>query len=91
MMHQSRSSKIFIAKHPISKGLIELARRGILSQWRKDPSVFFIVGLDKVALVTINGNICIERGFRPSQEQRQRCCEVIKMAKALDIDIGATP
>ncbi|WP_162616821.1 hypothetical protein [Aggregatibacter kilianii] len=78
---QTKKSQKFLDKNPIHAGLFKLEEMGLVKQWAKNPQYFFIVGLDRVALATFNGEIHRCKRF-PSKttEETNRAEELISLA-----------
>lgn len=69
---QTKKSQKYIEKNPIHPALIELSKTGEITQWKKNPHIFFIKELDKVAFSTQNGQIVITRRFPVKTEEEKK-------------------
>lgn len=79
---QTKKSEKFIAKNPIDPRLFELEKQGVLKQWKRNPEYFFVVGLDKVALLTSRGKIGVATRFYPqTKEEIKRCIKILEELK----------
>lgn len=65
----TKNSKKFTDKNPIHKGLVDLSLEGKLSQWERNPHVFFVKGLDKVALSTFDGKVGAMAKYKPKSKE----------------------
>ena len=60
---QTKKSEKFIEKNPVSPGLQYLEQKGLVKSWPKKPEVHFVQGLDKTALITVDGRVGVSRGY----------------------------
>lgn len=89
----TKASDEFIAKNPISPLLLWLRDAGKVSQWAKNPQIFFVKGLHKVALMTLSGKVGINKRYcAKTVEERDICLNLIKEAESNFREIlGSSP
>ena len=68
----TKFSAKYLEKNEIHAALISLEEKGKLSQWKRNPHVFFVVGLEKTALFTKDGKICASARFNVKSEDDLR-------------------
>jgi len=59
----TKKSAKFTEKNPIHPYLLELAEQGKVKQWTRNPHIFFVAELDKVALTTFGEKIGVNSRF----------------------------
>lgn len=65
----TKKSTKFMEKNPIHPKLQEYADKNLLRQWKKNPHIFFVPHLTKVALSTFNGKVGINSRFQPTNKE----------------------
>lgn len=65
----TKYSTEFLEKNDIHKSLISLCEKGKISQWKRNPHLFFVVGLEKTALFTKDGKICLSARFNAKSKE----------------------
>jgi len=80
-VESTKKSAKFTKKNPISNGLLALAEAGKVTQWAKNPHIFFVVGLGKVALTTFDGKAGVNSRYPAKTPAEWAICkELIKEA-----------
>lgn len=70
------TAKEQISKAPVNEGLLIMAERNELQQWKTNPHIFFIPELKKVAIVTYpSGKMGYAGGFWPKTEADKQVLE----------------
>lgn len=78
----TKKSEKFLDKNPVSPILLWLADQGLVKPWARNPYVFFVVGLDKVALITVGDRVGINKKYCAKDEvEKQYCLDLIERAK----------
>lgn len=72
---QTKQSKKFIEKNEISPILFKLQEDGKVKQWARNPQLFFVVGLEKVALMTLNGKVGINKKYSAKTKEDFDYCK----------------
>lgn len=76
---QTKKSEKFLNKNPIHPALFELEKLGLVKQWQRNPEYFFVSGLKKVALVTVENTVKISNRFPAlNNEATLKCNELIQ-------------
>lgn len=71
----TKKSLAVVDKHGIHPGLFHLAQLGKVKQWGRNPHLFFVVGLPKVALMTHAGRIGINAKYGTRDEAHKEVCQ----------------
>lgn len=74
-VESTKKSAQFTKKNPISNGLLLLAEAGKVTQWAKNPHIFFVVGLDKVALTTFDGKVGVNSRYPAKNAEEWAICK----------------
>lgn len=72
---QIKQSVKFIEKNEISSILLKLQEDGKVKQWAKNPQLFFVIGLEKVALMTLNGKVGINKKYCAKTKEEFDYCK----------------
>jgi len=70
----TKKSAKFTEKNPIHPYLLELAEQGKVKQWVRNPHIFFVAGLDKVALTTFGEKIGVNSRFPAKSAEDWAVC-----------------
>ena len=71
----TRKAVKFLQKNEIHGGLLRLQEAGKVKQWERKPFLFFIVGLDKVALFTLKGKIGVSAKYPYRNDEEKAICQ----------------
>ena len=72
---QTKQSVKFIKKNEISPILLKLQEDGKVKQWAKNPQLFFVIGLEKVALMTLGGKVGINKKYSAKTKEDFDYCK----------------
>lgn len=79
----TKASQTFLEQHPIHPGLLALAEQGLVKQWERSPEYFFVAGMKRVALVTVDGRVGRASRFPPvTEEDRAESKRLMDLANA---------
>lgn len=74
----TKQSEKFTEKNPISPLLEEMEKDGKVKRWARNPHIFFVTGLERVALTTVKGEILNVVKFPvKNKEERELCLKLI--------------
>jgi hypothetical protein len=65
----------FLEKNEIHKGLLKLQEEGKLKQWERKPFLFFVVGLERVALLTVKGKVGVSAKYPYKTDEEKNICK----------------
>ena len=72
---QTKQSAKFIEKNPISPVLFRLQEMGKVKQWPRNPQLFFVVGLQKVALITVGEKVGVCKKYPAKTKAEFELCQ----------------
>lgn len=72
---QTKQSAKFIEKNPISPVLFRLQEMGKVKQWPRDPQLFFVVGMQKVALLTAGDKVGVCKKYPAKTKAEFELCQ----------------
>ena len=72
---QTKQSAKFIEKNPISPVLFRLQEMGKVKQWPRNPQLFFVVGLQKVALITVGDKVGVCKKYPAKTKAEFELCQ----------------
>lgn len=85
----TKRSMKFLKKNEIHPALLRLAEEGKLNQWERNPHLFFVADLKKVALITVGGKVGINTKYPArSVDELKLCQELLRGVNALDDAAG---
>jgi hypothetical protein len=88
----TKKSQKFLEKNPISPILLWLEANGKVKQWERNPQLFFVVGLKKVALLTVGDKVGVSKKFMAAnKEEFELCKALIREGEAAVKNISDTP
>ena len=80
---QTKKSAEFIEKNPISPVLFRLQEMGKVKQWPRNPHLFFVNGLQKVALIAVGDKVGICKKYpAKTKAEFDLCQQLIAEAEA---------
>ena len=81
---ENKISNCEAANEKIPKPILDLVRDGVLTQWRKHPETFFVVGVEKARIVWVEKKGLCNRYYSEciDKEQRAKFAQVFNDLKA---------
>lgn len=67
---QTKKSEKFVEKNPVSPGLQYLEQKGLVKSWPKKPEFHFVQGMDKTALITVDGRVGVARKYNGGTDEK---------------------
>lgn len=67
---QTKKSEKFVERNPVSPGLQYLEQKGLVKSWPKKPEFHFVQGMDKTALITVDGRVGVARKYNGGTDEK---------------------